>query len=212
MIRSAIRRGRWAIVTALLLGLATVLLLFALDIKRWQRTVTRDDLRFRALPGHVGLWKSPSVLPGDPAERLLGMGDAIEYRHALQLFWYSRVGGDPTTHVDVNATRVDTQDTLSSLMVSGKTARERSNAANLLGVMTMTNLSPEDESALQTLHRAQGYFRKAIAADGTNETPKQNLELSLLLVSNQKKRYGKDSKGGFGFGRGHGAHVSGTGF
>ena len=41
--------------------------LLAADVRTWQTTVARDDLRFRALPAHRGLWRPATMLPGDPA-------------------------------------------------------------------------------------------------------------------------------------------------
>ncbi|MGH3050412.1 MAG: hypothetical protein ACRDLK_09645, partial [Gaiellaceae bacterium] len=130
----ALRRGRPALAAALLLAIAAVLVLLALDARGWQRTMTHDDLRFRALHGHVGLWRTPSVLPGDPAKTLLGLGDALDYRQALQLFYYSRVGADPESQADLATIRFEAQDDLQGLIGSGSDTTERSNAANLLGV------------------------------------------------------------------------------
>ncbi|HET7567960.1 MAG TPA: hypothetical protein VFJ91_08215 [Gaiellaceae bacterium] len=205
-------RSRLLLVAAGFLALAAVLLLFALDVRGWQRTLTRDDLRFRALHGHVGLWGSPAALPGDPARRLLGLGDALDYRQALQLFWYGRVGSDPQTQADLNSVRVDAQDQLEAVLEGGATGEERSTAANLLGVMTVTTPTSDSETQMQTLHRAAGYFRRAIGENPTNYAAKANLELVLRIEHLGKSRFGKDARGGFGFGRGRGASVGGSGF
>jgi hypothetical protein len=205
-------RGRLLLVAAGFLALAAVLLLFALDVRGWQRTLTRDDLRFRALHGHVGLWRSPAMLPGDPARRLLGLGDALDYRQALQLFWYGRVGSDPQTQADLNSVRVDAQDQLEAVLEGGATGEERSTAANLLGVMTVTTPTSDSETQMQTLHRAAAYFRRAIGESPTNYAAKANLELVLRIEHLGKSRFGKDARGGFGFGRGRGASVGGSGF
>src|SRR5438876_8304817 len=90
-----LRRHRFALVAALLAGIAVVLALLAVDVRAWQTTVARDDLRFRALPAHKGLWRPQTILPGDPASKLIGTGAALDLRHALQYFWYSRIGSNP---------------------------------------------------------------------------------------------------------------------
>lgn len=209
---TVLRRGRPLLAAAVFLTLAAALLLLALDVRGWQRTLTRDDLRFRALHGHVGLWRSPATLPGDPARRLLGLGDALDYRQALQLFWYGRVGADPQTQGDLSSIRVDAQDRLQAVVDDGATGVERSIAANLLGVMTVTTPTSDSETQLQTLHRAAGYFRQAIAENPDNYPAKSNLELVLRIEHLGKSRFGKDARGGFGFGRGRGASVGGSGF
>ncbi|MEP6813312.1 MAG: hypothetical protein ABI990_10005, partial [Actinomycetota bacterium] len=82
--KKQLARHRSAFVALVLMGVALVLALLAVDVRAWQTTVARDDLRFRALPAHKGLWRPPTILPGDPASRLIGTGDAMAYRHALQ--------------------------------------------------------------------------------------------------------------------------------
>ena len=212
MTLALLRRYRPAIVAAVCLLVAAILLLLALDARAWQRRVTRDDLRFRALHGHVGLWKSPSILPGDPAKQLLGLSDSLAYRHALQLFWYSRVGSDPESRADLTTIRVQTQTLLQQLVDGAATGTERSTAANLLGVITVTTPAADTATQLQTLNRAAGYFRRAISANASNFEAKANLELVLRIKDLGKSRFGKDARGGFGFGRGRGASVGGSGF
>ena len=131
-----LRRSAPLLVAALLLGLAAVFALLAADVRSWQGTLRRDDVRFDATHPVQGLWRSPSTLPGDPAYQLLGLGDAIAYRRALQNFWFSFVGVSRVTTLDVTETRVKTENELQTLADSASTAAERSRAANLLGVMT----------------------------------------------------------------------------
>lgn len=207
-----VRRFRAPLVALALLGAAAAVLLLALDARAWQKTLTRDDLRFRALHGHVGLWRSPSVLPGDPAKALLGLSDALDYRHAVQLFWFSRVGADPESRADLMTIRVDAAGSLQQVLDHGATATERSTAANLLGVMTVVTPTSDTTTQMQTLHRSAGYFRRAIAENPLNFSAKANLELVLRIEKLGKSRFGKDARGGFGFGRGRGASVGGSGF
>ena len=194
------------------LGVATLLALLAVDARAWQHTLTRDDLRFRALHSHAGLWSSPAVLPGDPARLLLGLDDPLSYRRAVQLFWFSRVGTDPNTRKDVVQTRVDAQQQLATLSDSAATGEERSDAANLLGVMTVTTPAADSATQTQTLERAALYFQHAITEDPTNYAAKLNLELVLRLRRPGKSKFGKDARGGYGFGGAQGAGAIGGGF
>jgi hypothetical protein len=207
-----LRRSLPALAALACLGVAAAFTVVALDARAWQSRLTRDDLRFRALHSHVGLWSSPALLPGDPVRTLLGVGDALAYRRALQLFWYSRVGSNPQSGSDAPATRVEAQDQLERLTGSASTAEERSTAANLLGVLTVTTPVTDSSALTQTLRRAAEYFQRAIGEDPTNYPAKLNLELVLRLQRPGKSRFGKDARGGYGFGRGRGVGVVGSGF
>jgi hypothetical protein len=209
---TVLRRSLPAATALACLGVAAVLALVAVDAHAWQRRVIRDDLRFRALHSHVGLWSSPAMFPGDPARTLLGVGDAIAYRRALQLFWFSRVGSNPQNGTDAPATRVEAQDQLERLSETASTGEERSTAANLLGVLTVTTPVTDSSALTQTLRRAAEYFQRAIGEDPTNYAAKLNLELVLRLQRPGKSRFGKDARGGYGFGRGRGVGVVGSGF
>lgn len=207
-----LRRALPALAAALCLLAAAGLVLLAVDARTWSRTVTRDDLRFRALHSHLALWRSPSMLPGDPASSLLGLSEPLAYRRALQLFWYSRVGSDPESRKDLPTIRVEAQSQLEHLIATGRTAVERSNAANLLGVLTVTTPTSDSETQTQTLRRAAGYFQQAIAQNPANASAKLNLELVLRLRKPGKSRFGKDARGGYGFGRGRGVGIVGSGY
>jgi len=191
---------------------AALLVLFAFDLRSWPQRLTHDDLRFRALHSHAGLWRSPSLLPGDPARIVLGLDEPIAYRRALQLFWFSRVGSAPDTRADLPTVRVRAEEALARLVSVGRTPQERSTAANLLGVLTVTTPTADSETQTQTLVRSAEYFQQAIAEDPTNVAAKLNLELVLRLRRPGKSGFNRDARGGFGFGKGRGAEVVGSGF
>jgi hypothetical protein len=207
-----LRRVAPLLVVLLLLALAAAFALLAADVRAWQGTLKRDDVRFNALHPVTGLWQSPAMLPGDPAYHVLGLGDAIAYRRALQNFWFSQIGTSHTSTEDVTETRVTTENQLQTLSDSAATAAERSRAANLLGVMTITTPTADSATQVQTIIRAAAYFRQAIAADPANYTAKVNLELLLRLVQPSNTRFGVDARGGFGQGGSHGAGTLGGGF
>ena len=68
-------------------------------------------------------------------------------------------------------------------------ASERSDAANLLGVLVVTTPSPgSDKDAItQILTRAAQYFQQAIAIDSGNLDAKQNLELVLRAAATRAR-------------------------
>ena len=196
-----IRRGLPLILAVVLLGLATALALFAADVRAWQGAFTQSDARFRAQRAHIGLWRSPAVLPAD---------DALSYRRAVQLFWLSQIGSSTGGQADLAATRVEAQADLQALMTSAPTAEERSNAANLLGVMTVTAPanSPTQKAEIAT---AKAYFQQAVIEDPTNYNAKINLELMLRVARPGKSKLDQDARGGFGFGGSNGVGVVGGG-
>ena len=209
-----VRRHRNALLALVCTAAGAVLLLLAFDAHTWRTTVARDDLRFRALPAHRGLWKPQTSLPGDPASALLGTGDTMAYRKALQLFWYSRIGSNPEERQDLPTLRAQAQQHLQDLTAQGLSAHERSYAANLLGVLVVTTPnSSQDKGAIeQILKRAAGYFQQAIRIDSHNDDAKLNLELVLRVTKPGKGGFSKDARSGYGFGRGRGATPIGSGY
>lgn len=206
-----LRRALPLLVAVVLLGLATVLALFASDVRAWQGALTNGDLRFRAQRSHIGLWRSPAVLPGDPARTVLGLDDALTYRRALQLYWFSTAGATTGGQADLAATRVLAETKLQSLMTSAATAEERSTAANLLGVMTVTAPS-NSATQKQEIATAKGYFQRAVILDPSNYSAKLDLELLLRVAHPGKSQLNQDARGGFGYGGANGVGVVGGGF
>lgn len=212
--RRALKRHRHAIFALLTGGIAVVLVLLALDAQAWKTTISRDDLRFRALPTHTKLWRPSTTLPGDPASLLIGTGSTVQYRRGLQYFWFSHVGNNPEVRQDAPTLRADAQDKLQALMKTGANPHQRSAAANLLGVLVVTTPSiANDPSAItQTLTRSAEYFQEAIAIDPSNNDAKENLELVLRLTRPGKGKIGNDARSGYGFGKGQGIGNQGGGY
>lgn len=197
-----------------LIGLAVAFVLLAMDVRSWQRSIKSDDVRFQTVHAGPGLWRSPAVIPGDPARAILGLDDGLAFRHALQLFWLSEVG---VTHAAAAAgsltqTQIDAQQDLQAILDHGNSPAERSAAANLLGYMAIRTPAADSETQTETLNRAEAYFREAINLDATNYAAKVNLEFALRLTRPDKSRFGTDAHGGFGSGGSEGAGLIGGGF
>lgn len=205
-----LRRSLPLLAALFLLGLAAAFVLLAVDVRAWQATMKRDDVRFRALHSRPDLWRSPAVLPYDPARALLGVSDGLTYRHALQLFWLSEVGVARAQSGSLSQTRVDTQNDLQTLVDHGSSKAERSVAANLLGVMTITSANSATQT--QAIRRAGLDFRTAIEDDPSNWPAKVNLELLIRLTKPDRSRLGKDARGGYGSGGSHGSSRVGGGY
>ena len=95
-----------AIVTAVA---AVLLLLAAFDVQRWNERVAEDDVRFGTSSAAADLWKPATLLPGDPVERMLGVGDDLRYRDAVQSFFASHPREPAFQHPELEAARVDAQ-------------------------------------------------------------------------------------------------------
>lgn len=205
------RRALPPIAAVVLLGLAVVLVLFATDVRGWQSRVARDDVAFRVQRSHVGYWRTPTLLPADPARSVLGLGDALAFRRALQLFWLSTVGASTAGQADLAQLRVVAEAQLQTLADSAATRQERSTAANLLGVMAVTTSAADSPTQTATVERAKRYFGLAVREEPTNYAARLNLELTLRLEKPGKSRLDQDARGGFGFGGANGLGVIGGG-
>lgn len=211
---SVLRRHGAAAAALVLAALAALLLLLALDARTWQSTVARDDLRFRALPSHRALWRPDTLLPGDPAGRLIGGPGALAYRRAAQLFWLSRTRRTPAGAQTPASMRATAQARLFDLARGGTQAADRSAAENLLGVLVITSPAARgDHSAVATILRdAEAQFQRAIDLDPANIDAKQNLELVLRLRRPGKGSLGRDERRGYGISSGHSVSRGGGGY
>jgi hypothetical protein len=197
-------RGRHgpAVAALVLLALAAVLILFALDVRTWQRTVQRDDLRFRESPSTTDLWRPATILPGDPAGLALSTGDTIEWRRALQSFWLAREALAPgPAQKELLRLQTRAERTLQRMMFEGRAAAERSDAANLFGILSLTTATPPAQ-----------YFREAIALDPSNGQAKQNLELTLRLKPPRQPPKRKRVRTGTHHAHAPGAEQTGNGY
>lgn len=209
-----LRRYRLLLAAALCAGLAALLVLFAADVASWRSTVARDDLRFRALPTHRGLWKPRATLPFDPASLALGTSSTIAWRRALQSFWFTRVNVNPDVRMDPPTIRTDAENRLVVETSAAPTAAQRSVAANLLGVLTVTTPVPghDPDVLAQLVKRAEGYFQQAVETDPGDVDAKENLELLLRIARPGKSRLGQDARSAIGFGLGNAVEPRGSGY
>lgn len=160
---------------------ATALLLVGVQVWRWQGQLDRGDALFNANVGRASNgWKPGAAPVFDPSKTILGIGDDLAYRHALQLFWLARPlplsadsGGSP-------AGRVRAQNALANAAEVQPSRYQRSMALNLLGLLQVTTTPPEDlATRAEYFNQALTYFRQAIETDPSNSDAKVNLEIAL---------------------------------
>ena len=175
---------RWAawIGAALLVPVAILLLLIGVDLIRSPGQLTSEDTRFQATPGrHPGVW-DVGALPGDLNERLLGLGDDLEYREVSALYLRAEPGkvlydGFPK----LEKLRAKAQFELARLSAEDTEAVRKSRLLTLDGVMTLDFRTSSSEEREVILREAASAFRGAIELDPENADAKSNLELVLSV-------------------------------
>jgi hypothetical protein len=162
-----------------------LLLLLALDVSRVDRSFAADDARFPSQPRISGYWQDEGLLPFGAGRFVLGAGDDVAYRKAMQRFWLGRPGDATTPTPDRLAERAQAQAALAAVEEQG--GRRASQIANLLGVLAL--LTPPDLAERSQVVRAAGAaFRRAIAFDPAADDAKFNLENVLRLEADLRRR------------------------
>jgi hypothetical protein len=175
---------------------AVLLLLFAVDARRWGKRMAADDLRFAANPLPANLWRPTEVLPFGVARGVLGIDDDLQYRRAVKLFRLGRPRENLSGKLPA-ALRAQSQIALTEASENGADRKRRSQAANLLGILSFS-LSVRDPSLATTfLQNAVSNFRQAMALDETNEDARFNLEYALFQLKggDEDTPRGKDRPG-----------------
>ena len=163
------------------LTVAALLLLFAADVREWGKRMAADDLRFAANPVPASLWRPRELAPFGLARGALGIDDDIHYRRAIKLF---RLGRPlESLYGKLNAAlRAQAQISLAEVSESGRDRVRRSQAANLLGILSFS-LAVRDPSLTTTfLENAVASFRDAMALDESNVDARFNLEYALYQL------------------------------
>lgn len=160
---------------------AVLLLLFAADARRWGKRMAADDLRFAANPLPANLWRPTEVLPFGVARGVLGIDDDLQYRRAVKLFRLGR----PRENISgklAAALRAQSQIALTEASVIGTDRKRRSQAANLLGILSFSLAIRDPSLATTFLQNAVANFRQAMELDETNEDARFNLEYALFQL------------------------------
>jgi hypothetical protein len=166
-------------------GLAVVL---ARDVWR-QETALRDgDARARIARVDAKAWDATTLVPGDPAGSLLGVGDDVAFRvlytQAAELAGRQSGERDPQ--------RTLTESALGRLVRTERNLARASQAANVLGVLLYTDPDDPENSPAQ---RAVGALQDAVLLDPGNAVAKTNLELILRQLTTESPQ-GRSSPGG----------------
>lgn len=172
-------RALLAVASAACLGLAAVLVLLAVDVRRWQDGLRADDVRYVADAGAADLWRTDTILPWDPARRLLGVGDDIRLRDGIRALRQGRLEAGFTSDPAIALPRAEAVALLTAVAKGDDSAERRSRALGLLGVYAFAGSQAGGPDREQLLTEAVGAFQAAIEADPANDEAKGNLERAL---------------------------------
>ena len=199
------------VLAAALLAVALVALLTAHDVRAWRSAFERGDARLAAHPA-LAVWRSSTILPGDPARSVLGFDDDRALRRAVRAY---RVAERTPRGFDNGETQARVRSiaevALSDVATRGAPAAA-SQAGNLLGVLVIRagsvtgGVTPDD--------RARAAWEAAIRRDPSNGDAKYNLELLLRRTRATSTRQGPgNGSGALGHGRrGAGSGTPGRGY
>ena len=195
---------------ALLVAAAVLVALLAADVRAWPATLRSGDAVYAATPGRA-TW-TPSTRLGGLAGTLLGTGNDVADRRALQLYTVTMgLHQRLDNALDVQTARAQALDALAAAARDPDPYRA-SQARTLLGILTF-GASDTGGSASQ-VDAAVSDFTDAIRADPENDFAKFDLELLLRLTAAYGVRTGPGQANGIGPTGRHGAGggVPGNGY
>jgi hypothetical protein len=194
-------RWRRLVLAAVLLVLAVFAVLLASDLRSWRGAVAAGDTRFAQQPV-TARWAASTVLPGDPAERILGLGNQLAFRRAMKSFLKVVAAGNGLDNgYSETAARGDLEGQLTSIARTSY-RREAAEADNLLGILAFEDSQQTGPAAAAPVERSESDFAAAVQADPTYEDAKFNLELLLRELLAKGVRPGANNSNG-GPAKGH---------
>jgi hypothetical protein len=189
---------------------SVLLLLVAVDARAWSDAIRDDDAVFRVTPKEAA-WDPAERAPFGITRRVLAIDDDLALRRAIERFQLARLQSsffNPT--VALQATKARAQIALAAVERGAPRARDKSIAANLLGVLAFQEARGDPLNAAKAIQRAAQAFRRAILVDGSNEDAKANLEL-IVRLQQANNALRRQQNGVFGNARGNGTGAGGGG-
>lgn len=170
------------VAVALAFAVAILLALLAADVIRSQQSLEQADVRFAGAAGTKGMWEADTVLPGSASRALLGLGDDIEFRTAVQRFRLAQPRQPVTTFAQLTL-RSGAERVLAAASRGEDDPLRASVLANLRGALALEEARVGTVSG-PALRRAAAHFRRALELDPDSDQARFNLELALRLLSN----------------------------
>jgi hypothetical protein len=157
---------------------AALFVAVALDAHAWGTRLPADDLRFRHDALSEDLWTPEQRTPLHLTQHLLGVGNDLAYRRALQAFRAGRPL-EPLTSTAMAARRIRAQIALQDYIEHARDPRRRAQASNLVGVLAFAAATQDVAQRITFLNNAIASFRTAIELEPTNDDALFNLEYAL---------------------------------
>jgi hypothetical protein len=170
-------------------------LLLAADVGRVERALAADDARFVSRPLAGGYWEDPGRVPLGAAERLLGLGDDLAHRRAVEAFWISGPRRPLAQRKRRIAERARAQELLGALETTAPTPEREGQIALLRGVLALV-AAPAEGNRRALILAAADSFRRAIVADARLDDAKFGLEALLRTTSNSQGPGSGEGTGG----------------
>jgi hypothetical protein len=198
-------------VVALVLALGAALV--AVDVERWRDRIVTGDRVVAANPAADVSWTPSTLVPFDPARRLVGPADDIDLREAVRAFVIAQrtpYGFDNGQQRTFRRERADAA--LAEVILTGS-PRQVAQADVLTGVLAFSAASAPAGVATPG-ERSVEALSEAARLDPADLAAKFDLELVLRALAPQGTRPGSiPSAGGKGAGhKGAGAGLPGRGF
>jgi hypothetical protein len=181
-------------VVLLLLGILAAIL--AADVRSWHATLETGDALYRVSP-QAPTWRTRSRFPFSTAETLLGVGDDVKARRAIQLFRQAEpLRPRLDTALQVQAARARAEDALAAV-ARGRDRARASQASALLGILAFGDL-PTGATGASEAESAVAPFQNAVRLDAGNEAAKFDLEVVLRLLAPKGTRVNPGTGSGTG--------------
>lgn len=192
-----------------LAALAVFAALLAADLRRWQDGVAAGDLRYRSAPA-AARWVAPTVLPWDPAGRILDAGRVVSFRRAVRGFVVADSAGQGYDNgFSETRSRADAESALTDA-AHAAAPRLASQADDLLGILAFGDSQQHGPTQPAPVERSVADFQAAVRLDPGNAAAKTNLELLLRQLIAHGVRAGAGGTGGPATGH-RGANSGGAG-
>jgi hypothetical protein len=166
---------------ALLVASAAILAAVAVDALRVDRHLATADVGFSTRLDRDTSWTPETLLPSGIARGILGLGDDLSYRRAVQRFWLSEPRAPLREFADVTR-RAGAERELAELAEGSGSAEQRSLLSNMRGGLLLEEARSTPSQREVFVRRAIEQFQRAIALDASNDDAVHDLELSLKLL------------------------------
>jgi hypothetical protein len=177
--RGRLRNVLGAVAVVALVAGAAVLVAFAADALRWDRAMRDDDVAYAA--GADATWAPSTLLPAGVSRSVLGLGDDVEFRGAVDQFWKSEPRAPLQAFTDVTR-RTSAERRIARLQEREDSPSRRSVLATLRGAYLVEEARNSPVQRHVFLRRAIEQFERAARLDPGNADALFDLELALKLL------------------------------